>query len=322
MSGSSFFQGKRVLVTGAGGFIGSHLAESLVRAGARVRALLHYRATDPMGNLALAAGDVRDGMELVYGDITDAECARAGTRGVEVVFHLAALIDIPYSYQAPLSYVRANVEGTTQMLVAAREAGVSRFVHTSTSECYGTAQYTPIDEKHPLVGQSPYAASKIAADKLAESFHRSYDLPVVTVRPFNTYGPRQSQRAIVPTIIAQALSNAASIHLGDLRPTRDLTYVDDTVSGFQALAACDAALGGAFNLGTGEGVTIGDLAQRILAATGRDKPIVSRDPERLRPESSEVYALISDHRRCRELTGWRPMVKLDEGLRRTISFFT
>ncbi len=316
----SGWSGKRVVVTGAGGFIASHLTEALVRRGARVRAFLRYNARSDIGLLAFAPVDVRSEIELVFGDVTDPWSVEDATKGCDVVFHLAALIAIPYSYVAPASYVATNVSGTLNVLQAARAHGIPRVVHTSTSETYGTARYTPIDEEHPMQGQSPYSASKIAADKIAESFFRSFGTPVATIRPFNTYGPRQSARAVIPTIATQALAGLASVRLGSTTPIRDLTYVDDTVEGFLAVASSDACVGTVTNVGVGEGVTIGALAKEILMIAGRpDMPVVS-DPERVRPELSEVFELVCDATKVRERCGWAPAVTRADGLARTVEF--
>lgn len=308
--------GKNVLVTGAGGFIGSHLVEKLVEAGAKVRAMVHYNA---IGRSWLDDSPHRGDFEVVAGDVTDRDSVMAAVRGREVVFHLAALIAIPYSYQAPASYVRTNIEGTLNVLSAARDLGVKRLVHTSTSETYGTARTTPIGEDHPLQGQSPYAATKIGADKLVESFHLSFGVPVVTVRPFNTYGPRQSARAVIPTIITQALAGG-TVKLGNLRPTRDLNYVDNTVAGFLAAATAQAAVGRVVNLGSGQEISIGDLAKKIIALCGSKSKIVS-DEDRVRPEGSEVQRLLADISLAKELLGWTPRVSLEEGLERTVAWF-
>lgn len=310
------WKGRKVLVTGAGGFIGSHLAERLVGEGARVRAFVHYNALGRAG--WLDASPVATQMEIVAGDIADPWSVREAMRGIDVVFHLAALIAIPYSYQAPQSYLRTNAEGTLNILQAARDLGTTRVVHTSTSEVYGTARSVPIDEDHPLQGQSPYSASKIAADKLAESFHRSFALPVTTVRPFNTFGPRQSLRAVIPTIVTQLL-DGETVKLGHLAPTRDLTYVSDTAGGFLAAGAAAGAEGQVFNLGAGREISIGDLARMIGALMGRT-PRIETEDVRLRPEASEVERLLSDNRRMRGATGWTPLVGLEEGLQRTIDW--
>lgn len=307
---------KRVLVTGAGGFIGSHLCERLVEGGARVRAFVHYNA---LGNTGwLASSPLAGEMDVYAGDIADGDSVEAAAAGQDVILHLGALIAIPYSYAAPESYVRTNVTGTLTVLQAARRHNVERLVHTSTSEVYGTALKVPIDEAHQLQGQSPYSATKIAADKLAESFWRSFGVPVVTLRPFNTFGPRQSARAVIPTIITQALGNE-EVRLGKLTPTRDLTFVSDTVEGFLAAARTEGIEGETINLGTGEEISIGNLAALIMERLGVSRPIVSEE-KRLRPEASEVDRLLSDNSKARRLMGWEPKVSLGEGIDRTIAF--
>jgi len=308
-----------VFVTGAGGFIGSHLVEALVGAGARVRALVRYTSRGSWGHLEQLAPEVRSSLEVVLGDVRDAQFMRNQVRGCDVVFHLAALIGIPYSYEAPDSYFDTNLRGTLHVLQAAREVGVRRVTITSTSEVYGTAQYTPIDEAHPLQAQSPYSASKIAADKLAESYHLSFSLPVVTVRPFNTFGPRQSARAVIPTIISQLLSGVDVLHLGSLEPVRDLLYVGDTVRGFLRAGLAEQALGQVINLGTGQGTSVGDLAHTIMRIVGRAVPIV-HDPERIRPEASEVRLLIANAELAKKSLGWEPQVTLAEGLQRVVDY--
>ncbi len=310
------WKGKKVLVTGAGGFIGSHLTERLVELGADVRALVHYNALGTWG--WLDESPVRKDIEVVSGDVRDRDSVRRAMQDTEVVFHLAALIGIPYSYHAPVSYVRTNIEGTLNVLQCARELGVERVIHTSTSEAYGTARYVPIDEKHPLQGQSPYSATKIGADKLAEAFHLSFGLPVVTVRPFNTFGPRQSARAVIPTIITQCLTGDV-VRLGNLHPTRDLTYVSDTVEGFISAASTSAAIGRTINIGSGREISIGDLAKLIVRLIGRPINIESEE-KRVRPAKSEVERLVADNTLARELLGWEPAVSLEEGLGRTIEW--
>jgi NAD dependent epimerase/dehydratase len=301
---------KRVLVTGAGGFIGSHLTERLVEEGATVRALVHYNALDRSPHVKQ--------IEIISGDVTDRDCIHQAVKDREIIFHLGALIAIPYSYQVPLSYVRTNTEGTINVLQSARDEGVECVVHTSTSEVYGTAQYVPIDERHPLKGQSPYAASKIGADKMAEAFHLSFNLPVVTVRPFNTFGPRQSTRAIIPTIIVQCLLGD-TIHLGNLHPTRDLNFVTNTVDGFLLAASEPAAMGKTINLGSSREISVGDLAGMIAKMIGKPIQIESED-NRLRPQGSEVERLLADSTLAKTVLGWQPKVSLEQGLVRTIAW--
>lgn len=312
------WSGRKVLVTGAGGFIGSHLTEALVERGANVRALVRYNSRNDWGNLEDLDPKTRAALEVVSGDIRDPFFVDRIVQGTEVVFHLSSLIAIPYSYVAPHSYVETNVNGALNVLEAARRHAVARVVHTSTSETYGTALYTPIDEKHPLQGQSPYSASKIAADKLAESYHRSFDVPVATIRPFNTFGPRQSARAVIPTIISQALTRDR-IELGSLTPVRDLTFVKDTVRGFLRVAEAPEAVGDLINVGHGFGVTIGELVERIQKILGTNLPVKTAE-ERVRPEKSEVFTLIADRSKAERLLGWRPEVSLDDGLRAVIEF--
>ena len=312
------WSGKKVLVTGAGGFIGSHLSEALVLAGATTTAMIRYNSGSLIGNLAFIDADVCKSMRVVSGNVEDSDFVYQNVKGQDIVLHLAALIAIPYSYEAPRTYVRTNVEGTLNVLEAARRYDVARVVHTSTSEVYGTALRTPIDENHPLQGQSPYSASKIGADKLAESYYRSFGTPVTTLRPFNTFGPRQSARAFIPTIISQALARD-EIRLGSLTPERDMTFVGDTVAGFMAAAATPGIEGMTFNLGTGKTYSVGWFAKRILGLMEVDKPLV-QDDERLRPALSEVMKLVSDNTLARDKLGWSPTVSLDDGLRRTIEF--
>jgi dTDP-glucose 4,6-dehydratase len=307
---------KRVLVTGAGGFIGSHLAESLLDTGAHVRALVHYNALGSWGWLDQSS--VRQHIEVVAGDITDRDSVRQAMQGIDIVFHLAALIAIPYSYNAPASYMRTNIEGTLNVLQNARDLGIERIVHTSTSEVYGTARYVPIDEAHPLQGQSPYAATKIGADKLAESFYLSFGLPVVTVRPFNTFGPRQSARAVIPAIITQCLTSK-TVHLGNLHPTRDLNYVANTVEGFILAASVPDAVGHTINLGTGQEIRIGDLAY-LIARLIDTSITIEADDQRIRPEKSEVERLLANIDKARETLDYQPTIGLEEGLRRTIAW--
>ena len=313
----SFESSPTVLVTGAGGFIGSHLAERLVREGCRVRAMVHYNALGSWG--WLDQSPLKREMEIVAGDIADRDRVETLTAGASYVFHLAALIAIPYSYSAPMSYVRTNIEGTINVLQAARRYDCLRVLHTSTSEVYGTARTIPIGEDHPLQGQSPYSASKIGADKMAEAFAASFDVPVVTVRPFNTFGPRQSQRAVIPSLICQMLAGG-EVRMGSQTPTRDFTYVDDTVNGFVAAAlADDRVVGETIHLGTGSEISIGDLARELAALTGQSGQLRT-EQERVRPVASEVERLCSNPEKAKRLMGWAPRVELREGLRRTIDW--
>jgi len=309
---------KKVLVTGAGGFIGSHLCETLLELGAEVSALIHYNSRNDWGNLEFLPPSSKRALNVVAGNIEDAAFVSRQVKSSQIVFHLAALIAIPYSYHAPMSYVRTNIEGTINVLEAARTHEVERVVHTSTSETYGTAMYTPIDEKHPLQGQSPYSASKIGADKLAESYYRSFGLPVAIIRPFNTFGPRQSARAVIPTIVTQALTQP-EIRLGALEPVRDLNFVKDTVVGFIKVSESIEAIGEVINVGAGKGITIGELAAQILRIMNVDKAVVL-DEQRLRPENSEVYRLICDNGKAREKIGWEPQYDFEKGLEATIEF--
>ncbi len=310
------WSGRKVLVTGAGGFIGSHLVERLVSLGADVRAFVHYSALGGWG--WLDSSPTKAKLDVVAGDLTDRDCVVEAAKGVETIFHLGALIAIPYSYRAPQSYVRTNVEGTLNVLTAARQAGVTRVVHTSTSEVYGSAQSIPMTEEHPQVGQSPYSASKIGADKMAEAFHRSFGVPVATIRPFNAFGPRQSARAVVPTIIMQALA-CPEIRLGNLSTTRDLTFVADTVEGFVRVAEAPEAVGATVNVGSGHEISIGKLAEAILEIVGRRVPIVST-ADRLRPGASEVERLCAGNARARSLLGWEPRHTLAQGLEQTVAW--
>ncbi|MCX5340799.1 GDP-mannose 4,6-dehydratase [Streptomyces atratus] len=310
------WKGRTVLVTGAEGFIGSTLVDLLVERGAHVRAFVHYKPYAEKGHLARYLDDPHSPVEMIAGDIGDAGRVMDAVAGCDTVFHLAALIGIPYSYDAPAAYVRTNVVGTENIAEACRRHSVRRLLHTSTSEVYGSALTAPISESHPLQPQSPYSASKIGADMMALSHWHAFELPVTVVRPFNTYGPRQSARAVIPTILAQLHAGAREIRLGSLTPTRDFTYVTDTAAGFLALADCDRALGESVNLGTGREISVGDLAKALITASGRDAEVVV-DPARLRPSGSEVQRLLSDNTRAREWAGWRPEVPLEEGLERT-----
>ena len=312
-------------VTGADGFIGSHLVERLVADGHRVRALAQYNSLGSWGWLDSLGRDVLANVEVISGDVRDPACAREVVEGAEVVYHLAALIAIPYSYRAPRSYVDTNVIGTLNVLDAVRAEGTPRLVHTSTSETYGTARTVPIAETHPQQTQSPYAASKLAADKLVESYHDSFAVPAVTLRPFNTFGPRQSARAVIPTVISQRAAGADEIRLGALTPTRDFTFVSDTARAFEAMAECDAAVGRVVNAGSGFEISIGDTARAIIELMGREVEIVA-DDQRLRPEASEVERLWADAGLMRSLTGWEPAYGGGEGFRRglgeTIDWFS
>jgi len=314
------WSGRRVLVTGAGGFIGSHLAERLATAGAEVRAFVRYTSRGDHGWLEDVAPDAAQAIEVFRGDLANPEAVLGAMSGCEAVLHLGALIPIPYSYRHPREFVTANVEGTLNVLEAARREGPARIVHTSTSEVYGTAQRVPIDEEHPLRPQSPYAASKVGSDQLALSYQRSFGTPVVVARPFNTYGPRQSARAVIPTIATQALARDV-VELGATAPTRDFLYVEDTAAGIVTCAEADGVDGEVINLGTGSEITIGELAERILRLAGRDVP-VSLDEQRLRPPDSEVERLVADVAKARRLLDWEPRVDLDEGLRRTIEWLS
>jgi NAD dependent epimerase/dehydratase len=312
------WQDKRVLVTGAGGFIGSHLVDELLNNGAEVTAFVHYNARNDWGMLEGRFNEKTPNLNVIAGDITDSLFVKKAVSENGYVFHLAALIGIPYSYVAPESYINTNIKGTLNIMQACHDANVDRVVHTSTSEVYGTAQYTPIDERHPLQGQSPYSASKIGADKIAESFSCSFGLPVTTIRPFNTFGPRQSTRAVIPTIITQALTSN-SIKLGSLTPVRDLTYVADTVQGFIKCAESEKTVGKTVNTGSGRGVTIGELAALIIRQVNPDATILC-EKERVRPDKSEVMQLICDNRYAKEIAGWKPQYSLEDGLSLTIDW--
>ena len=314
-----------MLVTGADGFIGSHLTEYLVRQGIDVRAFVYYNSFNSWGWLDDSSEDIRNSLDVFAGDIRDPHGVRTAMKDCDVVLHLAALIAIPYSYHSPDTYVDTNVKGTLNIVQAARELGVERVVHTSTSEVYGTARFVPITEEHPLQGQSPYSASKIGADQIAQSFFASFGTPVTTIRPFNTYGPRQSARAVIPSIITQIAAGVRQLKLGALHPTRDFSYVKDTVRGFATLAECDTAVGQVVNVGSNYEVSIGDTAALIAQLMGRDVEFVS-DEQRIRPAGSEVERLWADNTRARELAGWTPKYPGIEGLKRglqeTIDWFT
>ena len=311
----------RVLVTGASGFIGSHLCEMLIEEGFNVRAFIHYNSFGRLGWLDVSG--IQNEIEVYSGDIRDFDSVSRACKAVDLVLHLASLIGIPYSYHSPLAYIKTNVEGTYNVLQACLEHDVERIIHTSTSEVYGTAQYVPIDEAHPLQPQSPYSASKIAADQMVLSFHYSFDLPVVIARPSNTFGPRQSARAVIPTIIIQFLAGSRVIQLGNLSPTRDLTYVLDTARGFYSLAMTElgTVVGKVINIGNGKEISIGELVQRIANIIGLGDIEVEQKEERLRKKSSEVERLLSDSTQMKSLTGWHSKYTLDQGLKLTIQWF-
>jgi dTDP-glucose 4,6-dehydratase len=310
---------KKILVTGAGGFIGSHLTELLVEKGFEVRAFVHYNSWSKWG--WLDASEVKHKTEIVMGDIRDFDSVFAAMQGCDTVFHLAALIGIPYSYVSPQAYIKTNIEGTYNVLQAARQLGVEKIMVTSTSETYGTAQYVPIDEKHPMVGQSPYSATKISADQLSISYYKSFDLPVKIVRPFNTYGPRQSARAIIPTVISQILNGQKTLKLGNLLPTRDLTFVKDTANGFYEIANAQGLFGEITNIGMSEEITIGDLVHKIAGLIGTKIEILS-DEQRIRPDKSEVERLFCDNTKIKMHTDWHPEFNLDSGLKETIDWIS
>ena len=308
-----------VMVTGADGFIGSHLTEELVRKGEKVKAFCLYNSFGTWGWLDTLPPEIKNEIEVFMGDVRDPNGVRCAMEGQEIVYHLAALIAIPFSYHSPDSYVDTNIKGALNVLNAARQVGTKHLLVTSTSEVYGTARYVPIDEKHPFQGQSPYSATKIGADRLAESFWRSFELPVTIVRPFNTYGPRQSARAVIPTIITQLLAGKTEIKLGSLTPTRDFNYVKDTAAGFMALGDCEAAIGQEVNIATGEEHSIGDLANELIRQINPEAKIVC-DEQRLRPKDSEVERLLGNADKMRELTGWKPAYTFEQGLAATIEF--
>ncbi|MCF6227852.1 MAG: GDP-mannose 4,6-dehydratase [Planctomycetes bacterium] len=312
-------EGKKVLVTGADGFIGSHLTEMLVEQGCVVRAMSLYNSFGRNGWLDVLPPSIAEEIEIVPSDIRDSRLVEQSMKGIEVVFHLAAWGGVPFSFSAPQTYIDTNVTGTSNILLAARDVGIERFLHTSTSEIYGTPAQVPISETFPRQPQSPYAASKVAADAIAESYAAAYDLPIVICRPFNTYGPRQSDRAVIPTIIGQLLSGVDELKLGDTSPTRDLTFVKDTAAGMIALCEADEAIGENVNLGVGEEVSIYELAHLIMEVTGREALIV-RDEQRIRPGKSEVQRLLSDNTRIKQLTGWQPEISLKEGLHKTVEW--
>ena len=311
---------KKILVTGADGFIGSHLVEQLITEGAKVKAFCYYNSFNSWGWLDSLPPELISQIEIFNGDIRDPNGVRTAMKDCEIVFHLAALIAIPYSYHSPDSYVDTNIKGTLNIIQAAKDLGIEKVLVTSTSEVYGTALYVPIDEKHPKQGQSPYSATKIGADYLADSFFRSFNLPVTIVRPFNTYGPRQSARAVIPTIITQLLGGVTELKLGSLRPTRDLLFVKDTVKGFCEIAKTDSLIGHEVNIATQSEITIGDLAKKLIDHINPDAKIVC-DEIRLRPEKSEVERLLGSNKKILENTKWKQAVLLDEGLEITIDWF-
>lgn len=313
-------KGKKILVTGSEGFIGSHLTERLVELGADVRAFVLYNSSNNWGWIDTFQPEQKSQIEVFTGDIRDPNGVRKAMQGIDIVFHLAALIAIPFSYHSPDSYVDTNIKGTLNVLQAARDLGTSRILVTSTSEVYGTAQYVPIDEKHPLQGQSPYSATKIGADKIAESFYRSFNMPVTIVRPFNTYGPRQSARAVIPTIITQLLAGKEEINLGSLTPTRDFNYVLDTVQGFIEIAKSENAIGSEINIATQQEISIGELTQELINRINSKAKIVC-DEQRMRPEKSEVDRLLGSNEKIRNLTKWEPKYTLKDGLDETIEWF-
>jgi NAD dependent epimerase/dehydratase len=312
------WEGKKVLVTGAGGFIGSHLVERLVQLGASVTAFIRYNSRGLRGSLEFISGEILSEIKVEMGDLKDPYAIQQVVKKQEIIFHLAALIGIPYSYAHPIEYVQTNILGTSYLLSACLTENIEKFIHTSTSEVYGTARYIPIDEEHPLQGQSPYSASKIAADKLAESFHRSFNLPVAIIRPFNTYGPRQPTRAVIPTIVTQAL-RSNKVRLGSLTPTRDLNYVEDTVEGFIKIAEVPESVGEVINIGSSKEISVKDLAQKIFDLL-RKEPEIIVEAQRIRPELSEVERLVANTEKAKSLLKWSPKISLDNGLKKTIEW--
>ena len=311
-------KGKKILVTGGGGFIGSHLTETLVKSGSQVRAFLHYNSRNDNGFIKEFSSEIRENVDIFYGDIRELATVRQAIRDMDVVFNLAALVGIPYSFKNPQEVVGTNTIGTLNVLIAAKDEGIEKVIQTSTSEVYGSAAYVPIDEKHPLQPQSPYSASKIGSDSLALSFFFSYDLPVSIIRPFNAYGPRQSARAVIPVIVTQALTRK-EISLGNLFPTRDFTYVSDTIDGFIKIAESEKSIGEVINIGSGTEISIGDLVKKILQISGKEVKIKT-DSSRERPGKSEVSRLCADNQKAKDLLGWVPKIKLEEGLQKTIEY--
>lgn len=316
-----YWENKSVLVTGAAGFFGSHLTEHLVELGARVRAFIRYNSRNDWGLLELLPEQKLDEIEVIAGDLRDSDAVRSAAEKAEIIFHLGSLIAIPYSYVHPRETIETNVMGTLNVMSAAREVGVERVIHTSTSEVYGTARYVPMDEEHPLQGQSPYSASKIGADMIAESFYRSFEVPVGIIRPFNFYGPRQSARAVIPTVITQALAQVPEIVLGSLHPTRDYTYVYDVVDAFIKVAESPNSIGETVNIGSNFEISIGDIARKVLYIIGASKQI-SLDGKRVRPTKSEVERLWCDNSKAKRVLGWEPKIDFEEGLRRTIQWMS
>ncbi|MDI6785580.1 MAG: SDR family NAD(P)-dependent oxidoreductase [bacterium] len=314
------WKNKTVLVTGAAGFIGSHLTEKLVSLGAKTKAFIRYNSRGNQGFIENFKPQVKEKLEIIAGDLKDLQAVKEASREVDIIFHLGSLIAIPYSYLHPTEVVETNVLGTLNVMNAAKENNVKRIIHTSTSEVYGTAIYVPIDEKHPLQGQSPYSASKIGADMIAESFYRSYDLPVITIRPFNTYGPRQSARAVIPALITQIIAGK-DVFLGSTKPVRDFNFVADTVCGFIKTAETSNIEGEVINIGNGKGITIGELTDKIISLIGKEVKVLF-DATRIRPTKSEVERLIASNEKAKKLIGWEPKVSLDEGLKRTIDWIS
>jgi len=314
------WKNKKVLVTGAGGFIGSHLVERLVRLKANVSTFVRYNSRNDKGMLELLNRDITDQINIIMGDLKDSHAVRNAVKGNQIIFHLGAIIAIPYSYIHPSDFFQANILGTANILNACLEYEIKKIVHTSTSETYGTARYVPIDENHPLQAQSPYSASKISADKIAESYYHSFDMPITIIRPFNTYGPRQSSRAIIPTIITQALTKK-NVELGSLYPLRDLTYVADIVNAFIKIAEVPKSIGEVINVGSGKEISIGELAEKIISIIGK-KVKVNFDRMRVRPKNSEVNELIADNKKAKKILEWKPKISLDRGLRLTINWIS
>ncbi|MBM4452969.1 MAG: SDR family NAD(P)-dependent oxidoreductase [Chloroflexi bacterium] len=310
----------KVLITGAGGFIGSHLAERLVELGSKVKVIVRYNSRSDWGLLEMLPKERLGEIEVIMGDLRDGDAVRSAAKDIDIIFHLGSLIAIPYSYIHPRETIETNIMGTLNILTAARENGVEKIIHVSTSEVYGTAQYVPIDEKHPLQGQSPYSASKIGADMIAESFCRSFELPLAIIRPFNAFGPRQSARAVIPAIISQALTQEY-IYLGALLPTRDYTYIDDVVEAFIKVTKSPNSMGEVINIGSNFEISIGDIAKKVIAIIGKDKEVLA-DPKRIRPQKSEVLRLWCDNTKAKNLLGWEPKIGFDDGLKMTVAWIS